>query len=557
MAGSAAQSPRKTRLPLTGVVVLAVVVLAASATIAGASHQVARTVAVTAEVAAVVALVLAVVYIRGKYSAAMEEAEQRVADSQRLAAEVKRRAAEMKQQDQKRRAQAGARWSVVERAADQLLRVQLPAALAGKAAPSSLPVGGSDASAEAAELFEPLTAAVTSGVAELRQDLEEGHESARLAVVTLARRVQASAHRIQEEVTRMTQRHLGDADVLESGMRVDHAAAQQARHAQSVAVLCGEWPGQQWPEPLALVDVARAASGRIVPYQRVGVSGEPDIAATASAAEPLIHLVAELLANAAQSSPPSTQVLVTVRIVQRGAVIEIDDGGVGMEEHELERAREIASGRRLAGLGDLGEIPQTGLAVVGHYARRHGFGVDLMPSPYGGVRAVVLVPTGMLETLEPAGSVLGGQSGKARSPMPRAPEPGESHVPPSTAAEPGVAPAPADATPAGTDETPADSTATGASGVPAGPAGTGAERDAQPLPQRQSRRGQTASPSPAPAAAISSDPPPDAPSPAEAGAWMGAYLGKQSTEHDASAWAPADGATNASVVPADGGDAGA
>jgi hypothetical protein len=55
----------------------------------------------------------------------------------------------MKQKDQQRRAQAGARWSVVERSADHLLRVQLPAALAGRAAPSSLPAGASDASAEA------------------------------------------------------------------------------------------------------------------------------------------------------------------------------------------------------------------------------------------------------------------------------------------------------------------------------------------------------------------------------------------------------------------------
>jgi signal transduction histidine kinase len=551
MAGSAAQSPRKTRLPLTGVLVLAVGVLAASATIAGASHQVARTVAVAAEAAAAVALVLAVIYIRGRYLAAMEEADQRVADSQRLAAEVKRRAAEMKKQDQQRRAQAGARWSVVERAADHLLRVQLPAALAGKAAPSSLPVGASDASAEAAELFEPVTAAVTSGVADLREELEEQHESARLAIVTLARRVQASAHRIQEEVTRMTQRHLGDADVLESGMRVDHAAAQQARHAQSVAVLCGEWPGQQWPEALALVDVARAASGRIVPYQRVGVSGEPDIGATASAAEPLIHLIAELLANAAQSSPPSTQVLVTVRIVQRGAVIEIDDGGVGMEEHELERAREIASGRRLTGLGDLGEIPQTGLAVVGHYARRHGFGVDLMPSPYGGVRAVVLVPAGMLETLEPAGSVLDDQSRKPRSPQPRSPEPGDGHAEPPEAAEPDGAPAATHGTPAGTDETPA-----GTDETPAGAAATGAKRDVRPLPRRQSRRGQTTGPFPASVAAISDEPSPDAPSPAEAGAWMGAYLGGQSAQHDPSAWVPGDAAaTNAGALPGDGGDA--
>jgi hypothetical protein len=159
-------------------------------------------------------------------------------------------------------------------------------------------------------------------------------------------------------------------------------------------------------------------------------------------------------------------VLVTVRIVQRGAVIEIDDGGVGMEEHEMERARDVASGRRLAGLADLGEIPQTGLAVVGHYARSHGFGVDLMPSPYGGVRAVVLVPAEMLETLEPPGSVNGDQPGRRRSPRPRTPEPDRDQAAQSSPAASAAA-----------------------------------------------------------AAQINGDSPPGAPTPAEAGAWMGAYLG--------------------------------
>jgi hypothetical protein len=203
----------------------------------------------------------------------------------------------------------------------------------------------------------------------------------------------------------MTEVHSADPDVLESSNRVDHAAAQQARHAQSLAVLCGEWPGRQWPEPLPLQDVVRAAAGRIVPYERIKVSGDPGIAAAASINEPLIHLIAELLANATQSSPPTTDVEVTVRAVQRGAVIEIDDGGVGMNDAQMDQARETVSGRQLIGLGDLGEIPQTGLAVIGHYVRRHGFRADLRPSPYGGVRAIVLVPDDKVETLEPVATL--------------------------------------------------------------------------------------------------------------------------------------------------------
>src|SRR5215469_8339856 len=229
-------------------------------------------------------------------------------------------------------------------------------------------------------------------------------QSVRSSVVAMSRRVQASAHRIQEEASLMADRHPGNADVLEVSMRVDHAAAQQARTAQSMAVLLGEWPGQQWPQALPLVDVVRAAAGRITAYRRVEVTGDPDIAAAAPVVEPLIHLVAELLANATQSSPPTTQVPVTVRAVQRGAVIEIHDGGVGLDDYRLAQARAVATGETQIGLDDLGEVPQTGLAVVGQYVRRHGFRVDISESVYGGVRAVVGIPTELVDTLEPAES---------------------------------------------------------------------------------------------------------------------------------------------------------
>ena len=289
-----------------------------------------------------------------------------------------------------------ARSKALQEAIKHLVDARIPAVIAQDAVPPPYQSPGLDE--DAAELLEDVLDAVGGAAKEDR----ERQESLRLALLALARRVQTSAHRIQENVSVMAERHPANPDVLETSMQVDHAAAQQGRHAQSLAVLCGEWPGQQWPNPLALVDVVRAAASRIVAYKRVEVSGDPDTAVAAHVVEPLIHLVAELLANATQSSPPATAVLVAVRNVQRGAVIEIDDGGVGMDDHHLEQAREIVSGRRSVDVGEVGEIPQTGLAVIGHYVRRHGFLADLMPSPYGGVRAVVLVPSPVVETLEPA-----------------------------------------------------------------------------------------------------------------------------------------------------------
>lgn len=301
-----------------------------------------------------------------------------------------------------------AQAQAVLHAVEHTMTKRLPAALDGDMVPPE--AEGIDA--DLADLLEQGVAAAAAAGERLG--------SARSAVVVLARRVQASAHRIQQAATEMADRHPGNTDVMEVSMQVDHAAAQQARQAQSLAVLCGEMPGQQWAEPLPLVDVVHAAAGRIIAYRRVEVAGDLDLAAAAPVVEPLIHLVAELLANATQSSPPATAVPVTVRTVQRGAVIEVNDCGVGLDDYRLEQAREIASGKHPVSLEDLGEVPQTGLPVVGQFVRRYGLRLDLAESVYGGVHAIVGIPAGLVETMEPAGSA---PVPAAAAPGTRSPEP--------------------------------------------------------------------------------------------------------------------------------------
>jgi signal transduction histidine kinase len=311
-------------------------------------------------------------------AARREREQQLLAERDELPGEIARRL------DAQARAVSDAvRYTLTER---------IPAAIEGVTPPPA--ATGIDA--ELAKLLEMAMEAASSGA--------DQQASMRSAVVALSRRVQASAHRIQEEATLMADRHPGDAGVLDVSMRVDHAAAQQARTAQSIAVLLGERPGQQWQDPLPLVDVVRAAAGRIIAYRRIEVAGDPDIAAVPAVVEPLIHLVAELLGNATQSSPPSTQVPVAVLAVQRGAVIEVHDCGVGLDDYRLAQIRAIAAGKERVGLEKLGEFPQTGLAVVGQYVRRHGFRVDLSESVYGGVRAIVGIPFELVEIVEPAES---------------------------------------------------------------------------------------------------------------------------------------------------------
>lgn len=455
------------------------------------------------------------VRLRGRHRASAAEAA-------RLHTEIHEREVEAARRDAEWHTYVRKQFGAALQEAEFLVAKRLPAALSGDEVPPS-PESGEPLVVELSKWFDKL-------LSDVSEALDEREESQRIALVELASRVQTSAHRIQATITGVAERYPGDSGLLEATMQVDHAATQQARHAQSLKVLCGEWPGQQWQKPLALVDVVRAASGRIVSFKRVEVTGDPDVGITAAVVEPLIHLVAELLANATEYSPPRTSVSVTVRTVQRGAVIEVDDGGLGLDEYRLAEAREIVSGRRLLGVGDVGEIPQTGFAVVGRFAHRHGFGVDLGPSPYGGVRAVILVPLELLKTIEPAGAP-GGRVLPAQPPVPPAP------TPPAAAPSPEPPPsaAPERAAPVRAPESAAEPAP---SAEPPPPATRAPGARSRRLPQRRSRRDGYVPPVEEAPTAVT---PPG--SPEDAGDWMEQFFeGGRTTSPSTGSALPPSGA---------------
>ncbi|MEV4615169.1 ATP-binding protein [Kitasatospora sp. NPDC049258] len=237
------------------------------------------------------------------------------------------------------------------------------------------------------------------------QQEQDLNSATRRAFLSVARRILVMAHDQQAGLDEMERTH-DDPALLDGLLKADHAAAQQARLAQTLAVLCGARAGRHWPEPVALEDVVRGAQSRILPFQRVVVRSRLETAVVGAAAEALIHAVAELLDNATRYSPPSTQVFVTLMSVHNGAVVEIDDCGVGMPEHAVEKAAAALAGGGSLEVSRLGEVPQLGLAAVGRLAEQYGFRVTLSsaPSPYGGVRVVVLLPNVLLT--EPLPTVL-------------------------------------------------------------------------------------------------------------------------------------------------------
>lgn len=230
---------------------------------------------------------------------------------------------------------------------------------------------------------------------------EQTRDSSQRVLVAVARRVQAIVHQLAKDLHTMQIVHGNDLEVSRGLQDIDHRNALIGRLAASIAVLGDSRPGRQWSKAIPLYDILRGAMSRIVDYPRVKLQSVTEVAVVGPGAEPLIHLLAELLDNATTFSPPQAPVEVTASEVPSGIAIEIEDRGVGLTEEVRQRAERIMAqaGSNGINLAALGEVTQLGLPVVGRLAREYGCQVDLRTSAYGGVRAVVLVPRNLITTL--------------------------------------------------------------------------------------------------------------------------------------------------------------
>ncbi|WP_223735675.1 sensor histidine kinase [Streptomyces purpurogeneiscleroticus] len=215
--------------------------------------------------------------------------------------------------------------------------------------------------------------------------------------VNLARRSQVLLHRQLALLDSMERRSQDPAE-LGDLFRLDHLTTRMRRHAESLLILSGAAPGRAWRSPVPLTDVVRAAVSEIEDYARIEVRRLPTGAIPGGAVAELTHLLAELIENAAQFSPPHTKVRVQGEQVGTGHVLEIEDRGLGMDE----AARDEAN-RRIEEAASLDPFDgdRLGLIVVSRLAARHGVRVVLRASPYGGTTAVVLLPNTLVHEATP------------------------------------------------------------------------------------------------------------------------------------------------------------
>ncbi|MGV9314544.1 ATP-binding protein [Streptomyces sp. NPDC003691] len=219
-------------------------------------------------------------------------------------------------------------------------------------------------------------------------------DAVQAAFESVARHMHAMAT-VQQQVLDEVEQSIEDPELMAGVMKADHAAAQMTRKAQTLLVMCGVWPARRENRPVSLYDCVRGAQSRIVEFARVEVHGGQSLYVVPPAVEGVMHAIAELLENATVFSPSRTQVVVTVREVGSGAVVEIDDAGLGMAPDVLEQA--TARIRDELDLANLGAVPKLGLACVGRWTRELGFSVELSAaSAYGGTRAVAFLPYRLL-----------------------------------------------------------------------------------------------------------------------------------------------------------------
>ncbi|MFE2600447.1 sensor histidine kinase [Streptomyces sp. NPDC059396] len=201
-------------------------------------------------------------------------------------------------------------------------------------------------------------------------------------------RVQAKAVSMLADLREMQDRH--GEEVFGDLLKLDHNTSQLGLLTDRLALLMGGRASRAWNKPIGMESILRGAVGRIAAYQRVRLHCSSTAAIAGFAAEPVMHMLAELMDNAANFSPPIDEVHVYVEERTAGLVVTIEDSGLKMADAAMRRAEESVSGR----VTDLAMLQGTrlGLAVVGRLAAKYHISVNYRPSSRGGTGVVVLFP---------------------------------------------------------------------------------------------------------------------------------------------------------------------
>ncbi|MQY19762.1 hypothetical protein NRB20_28570 [Nocardia sp. RB20] len=250
---------------------------------------------------------------------------------------------------------------------------------------------GSDEIGQVADAFNHAqTEAVGAAVTEAGT-----REGVRKVFLNIAHRSQTVVHR-QLELLDEAESTQEDPTLLDIFFRLDHLATRERRNAENLIILAGGEPGRGWRNPVQLLEIVRSSVSEAVDFSRVKIVRAPDLMIAGSSVADLVHLLAELIDNAANFSPPQSQVEIRANVVGKGVAVEIVDQGVGMGQEQFARLNALLVDPPDFGVGTLSEDSRLGMFVVAQLARRNEVVVRLAESDYGGVRAIILIPSKLI-----------------------------------------------------------------------------------------------------------------------------------------------------------------
>jgi signal transduction histidine kinase len=269
-------------------------------------------------------------------------------------------------------------------------RLRDPDADSGAVRLAPIPIQSRDEIGQLAKAFNDIQQVTTDVADEQTSLLRKGISD---IFVNLARRNQALLDR-QIEFIDQLESNEADPDQLDNLFRLDHLATRMRRNAESLLVLAGAEPPRRRGRPVPLADVVRVAIGEVEDFARVNLLALDDVTVMASVAVDLSHVVAELMDNATQFSPPETLVeVVGHRTRGESYVLSVSDQGIGMSSEQLTEANQQLAQPPLMGLS-LGR--SLGFIVISRLAARHGISVRLTSSPSDGITALVTLPSNLL-----------------------------------------------------------------------------------------------------------------------------------------------------------------
>ncbi|WP_238011587.1 sensor histidine kinase [Dactylosporangium sp. AC04546] len=252
------------------------------------------------------------------------------------------------------------------------------------AAATPVRVEGTDEVASVAAAFNK----VTSAAVRIAGEQAATRAGVGAILVALSRRLQRRADAMMVSLDRL-ERDERDPERLASLFQLDHTATLIRRLIFNLRILAGGRGGSTHMGSVTLPDLLRAAEGEIDDYTRVRTTAVDDgVRIDGEVAAELIHLLAELLDNATQFSPPESTVEVEARQVGDQLHIQIRDDGVGMTQAGVKAARHRIANPPM----DHQTAERMGLPVVGMIAGRLGIKIEVRAAPHRGTRVDLTIP---------------------------------------------------------------------------------------------------------------------------------------------------------------------